>query len=268
MSDKHLLESADNGVVTLTMNRPESLNALSPSMMAALTETVPRLATDAECKVVVLTGAGRGFCAGGDVKGMASRADATGPAPSMEERAHGLREGMEVSRILHEMPKPTIAMMRGPAAGAGLSLALACDMRIVSESARFTTAFAKVGFSGDYGSSYFLPQLVGAAKAKELFFTADVIEADEALRLGIVNRIVADDQLESETRAFADQLAGGPTVAYRYIKKNLNAALAGSSIGDVFDLEAWNMTRTGQTDDHKEAAKAFVEKRKPTFSGR
>ncbi|MDX1383634.1 MAG: enoyl-CoA hydratase-related protein, partial [Thermoanaerobaculia bacterium] len=169
---------------------------------------------------------------------------------------------------LYTMPKPVVAAIPGPAAGAGLSLALACDLRIASESARFTTAFAKVGFSGDYGSSYFLPQIVGAAKAKELFFTADVIEADEALRLGIVNRVVPDDELESETRAFADQLAQGPTIAYRYMKKNLNAAIAGAPIGDVFDLEAWNMTRTGQTEDHKEAARAFVEKRKPTFHGR
>ena len=268
MSEKHLLESADNGVVTLTMNRPESLNALSPDMMAGLREAVPRLAADSECKVIVLTGAGRGFCAGGDVKGMARRADAEGPAPSTEERAHNLREGMEVSRYLHEMPKPTIAMMRGPAAGAGLSLALSCDIRIASESARFTTAFAKVGFSGDYGSSYFLPKLVGAAKAKELFFTADVIEAQQALQMGIVNRVVPDDELESATRDFAEQLASGPSVAYGYMKKNLNAATSGASIGEVFDLEAAHMTRTGQTEDHKEAARAFVEKRKPTFQGR
>src|SRR5262245_31907327 len=120
VSEKHLLEKIEDGVAVLTMNRPESLNALSAQMMGALRESVPRLAQDPKVRVIVLTGAGRGFCAGGDVKGMAARADATGPPPSLEERAHGLREGMEVSRWLHEMPKPTIAMMRGPAAGAGL----------------------------------------------------------------------------------------------------------------------------------------------------
>jgi 2-(1,2-epoxy-1,2-dihydrophenyl)acetyl-CoA isomerase len=223
---------------------------------------------DREVRVIVLTGTGRAFCAGGDVKGMAERADSKGPAPSLEERAHGLREGMEVSRWLHEMPKPTIAMVRGAAAGAGMSLALACDLRIASESARFTTAFAKVGFSGDYGGSYFLPKLVGAAKARELYFTADILEAQQALQLGIVNRVVADGELEAETMALARQLAQGPAVAYGYIKRNLNATEAGASLEEVFDLEAWHLTRTGQTEDHKEAARAFVEKRKPTFQGR
>jgi 2-(1,2-epoxy-1,2-dihydrophenyl)acetyl-CoA isomerase len=268
VSEKHLLEKIEAGVAVLTMNRPESLNALSGSMMSALRESVPRLAHDPGVRVIVLTGAGRGFCAGGDVKGMAARADDTGPPPSLEARAHGLREGMEVSRWLHEMPKPTIAMVRGPAAGAGLSLALACDLRIASDTARFTTAFAKVGFSGDYGGSYFLPKLVGAAKARELYFTADVFNAEEALELGIVNRIVADAQLEAETMALARRLAQGPAVAYGYMKRNLNATEAGASLEEVFDLEAWNMTRTGQTDDHKEAARAFVEKRQPTFQGR
>jgi 2-(1,2-epoxy-1,2-dihydrophenyl)acetyl-CoA isomerase len=270
MSDgeKHLLERVDDGVATLTMNRPESLNALSPSMMAGLREAVPRLMHDPAVRVIVLTGAGRGFGAGGDVMGMAARADSTGPPPSLEERAHGLREGMEVSRWLHEMPKPTIAMVRGAAAGAGMSLALACDLRIASESARFTTAFAKVGFSGDYGGSYFLPKLVGAAKARELYFTADVLEAKQALALGIVNRVVPDGELEAETAGLARQLAQGPAVAYGYMKRNLNATEAGASLDEVFDLEAWNMTRTGQTDDHKEAARAFVEKRRPTFQGR
>jgi 2-(1,2-epoxy-1,2-dihydrophenyl)acetyl-CoA isomerase len=267
-SEKHLLERVEDGVAILTMHRPERMNALSPTMMAALREAVPRLAQNAAVRVIVLTGTGRAFCAGGDVKGMAERADAKGPAPSLEERAHGLREGMEVSRWLHEMPKPTIAMIRGAAAGAGLSLALACDLRIASENARFTTAFAKVGFSGDYGGSYFLPKLVGAAKARELYFTADLFSAEEAAKLGIVNRVVPDGQLEAETLALARQLAAGPAVAYGYMKRNLNATEAGATLEEVFDLEAWNMTRTGQTDDHKEAARAFVEKRQPTFHGR
>jgi 2-(1,2-epoxy-1,2-dihydrophenyl)acetyl-CoA isomerase len=268
VSEKHLLETIDDGVALLTLNRPESLNALSGEMMAGLREAVPRLSADPAVRVVVLTGAGRGFCAGGDVKGMAQRNASEGPALSLEARAHGLRTGMEVSRQLHEMPKPTIAMVRGPAAGAGMSLALACDLRIASESARFTTAFAKVGFSGDYGGSYFLPKLVGTAKAKELYFTATLIEAQTALEMGIVNRVVSNDELEDETMALARQLAAGPAVAYGYMKRNLNATEDGASIGEVFDLEAWHMTRTGMTEDHKEAARAFVEKRQPTFHGR
>lgn len=268
MSDEHLVESVEDGVVTLTLSRPERLNALSGPMMSALREAVPRLAQDAQVRVVVLTGAGRAFCAGGDVKGMAERAAADGPPSSLEERAASLRQGMEVSRWLHEMAKPTIAMVRGAAAGAGLSLALACDLRIASENARFTTAFAKVGFSGDYGGSYFLPQLVGAGKARELYFTADILSAREALDLGMINKVVADDRLEEETTTLARRLAGGPSVAYGYMKRNLNAATDGAGLQEVFDLEAWHMTRTGMTEDHKEAARAFVEKREPVFKGR
>ncbi len=270
---EHLIESADEGVVTLTMNRPESLNALSGPMMQGLREALPRLAADPDVRAVVLTGAGKAFCAGGDVKGMVSRGDGSaargdGPAPDLEARARSLRVGMEVSRILHEMPKPTIAMVRGAAAGAGLAMALACDLRIASDNARFTTAFAKVGFSGDYGGSYFLPQLVGSAKARELYFTADILSAADALAIGMVNRVVPDTELEDATSTLARRLATGPAVAYGYMKRNLNAAAAGASLDEVFNLEAWNMTRTGMTEDHREAAKAFVEKRKPVFQGR
>lgn len=266
MTEAHLIETNDDGVVTLTMNRPASLNALSGDMMGRLREAIPRLAADASVRVVVLTGAGKAFCAGGDVKGMAQRN--AGAPENLEERASSLRSGMEVSRQIYEMPKPTIARMRGPAAGAGLSLALACDLRIASDNARFTTAFAKVGFSGDYGGSYYLPRLVGGAKARELYLTADLLNADEALAIGMVTRVVPDVDLEEETAAFARRLAEGPAIAYRYIKKNLNASIGGASLSEVFDLEAWNMTRTGMTEDHKEAARAFVEKRRPIFHGR
>ena len=150
---KVLLESIDNGVVTLTMNRPEALNALTPEMLDDLSNAMARLAADPEVRVIVLTGAGHGFCAGGDVKNMDARSDSDEP---LSERIRSLRQRMEVSRLLHETPKPTIAMMRGPAAGAGMSLALACDLRIASETAKITTAFARVGLSGDFGGSYFL----------------------------------------------------------------------------------------------------------------
>ena len=258
-----LLETFAGGVATLTLNRPDRLNAMSGPMLQGLLEALPRLAENPTVGVVVLTGAGRGFCAGGDVRAMAESDGAGG----LEERMQNLRGRMEVSRWLHEMPKPTIAMVRGPAAGAGLSLALACDMRVASETARFTTAFAKVGFSGDFGGSYFLTQLVGTAKARELYFTADPVDAAQALALGMVNKVVADAALETETLALAGRLAKGPRIALRYMKRNMNAAESGT-LRDLLDLEAMHHTRCGMTEDHKEAAKAFVEKRPAVFRGR
>ena len=260
-----LLEQVKDGVAVLTLNRPDRLNAMSRPMLDALLEALPRLAEDPEIGVVVLTGAGRGFCAGGDVKAMAEGNELGGQ--TMEEKAQALRSRMETSRWLHEMPKPTIAMMRGPAAGAGLSLAMACDMRIASDTIRLGTAFARVGYSGDFGGSYYLTQLVGTAKARELYFTADLLDAQQALGLGLVNRVVADARLEEETMALASRLARGPRVAYRYMKRNMNAAET-ASLKDMLDLEAWHHTRTGMTEDHREAARAFVEKREPQFKGR
>src|SRR5919106_4177132 len=194
-----LLEVVKDGVAVLTMNRPDRLNALSMPMLDALLEVLPRLANDPNVGCVVLTGAGRGFCAGGDVKAMAEGREMSGD--TLEERAQGLRSKMETSRWLHEMPKPTIAMVRGAAAGAGLSLALACDLRVAGEAAKFATAFARVGYSGDFGGSYYLTQLVGSAKARELYYTADIVDAQHALILGIVNRVVPDARLEEETMA-------------------------------------------------------------------
>ena len=260
-----LLETVKDGVAVLTMNRPDRLNALSGEMLDTMLEALPRLADDPNVGCIVLTGAGRGFCAGGDVKAMAEGREMSGD--TLEERAQGLRSKMETSRWLHEMPKPTIAMVRGAAAGAGLSLALACDVRIAGESAKFGTAFARVGYSGDFGGSYYLTQLVGTAKARELYYTAELVDARHALELGLVNRVVADDRLEEETLLLAAKIARGPRVAYRYMKRNLNAAENGT-LKDLLDLEAWHHTRTGQTDDHREATKAFVEKREPVFRGR
>ena len=260
-----LLENVKDGVAVLTLNRPERLNAMSRPMLDALLEALPRLAEDATVGVIVLTGAGRGFCAGGDVKAMAEGNELGGQ--TMEEKAQALRSRMEASRWLHELPKPTIAMMRGPAAGAGLSLAMACDLRIASDTARLGTAFARVGYSGDFGGSYYLTQLVGTAKARELYFTADLLDAQQALGLGLVNRVVPDARLEEETMALASRLARGPRVAYRYMKRNMNAAES-ASLKDMLDLEAWHHTRTGMTEDHREAARAFVEKREPQFKGR
>ena len=266
MSD-HLLETIDRGVATLTMNRPEARNALSPSMMAGLEEAIPRLACDTDVRVVVLTGSGGAFCAGGDVKGFAGANARSGQRPSFEDRVKGLRSSTELVQHLHEMPKPTVAAISGAAAGGGLSFALACNIRIAVDTAKFTTAFSKIAVSGDYGGSYFLTQLVGTAKARELYFSADVIVAPEALQLGMINQVYAEGEFEEKAKAYVERLAAMPPIAIEYMKKNLNKALHGS-LADVLDLEADHMTRTFDTEDHLNAAKAFVEKRLPEFNGR
>ena len=258
-----LLVRRDAGVAVLTMNRPDALNALTPDMMKALLDTLSDAAADPETGCVVVTGAGRAFCAGGDVKSMASGSR----QGTLEEKAQDLRRRMEVSRLLHEMPKPTIAMVNGVAAGAGLSIALACDMRVAGRSARMATAFAKVGVSGDFAGHYFLHRMVGSARARELYFTAEVLGIDRIEAMGLVNRVVADDQLEAETMKLATQLASGPRVAWGYMKRNMKAAEEGT-LAELMDLEAWGMMRCFETEDHKEAARAFVEKRAPVFKGR
>jgi len=258
-----LIETIEDGVATLTFNRPERMNALSTPIMEGLLHGLPRLAGDPGVRVIVLTGGGRACCAGGDVKSMAEG----GEERSAAEATVRLRSRMEVSRILHELPKPTIAMINGPAAGAGLAFALACDLRIASASARLVTAFVKVGFSGDFGGSFFLTRLVGTAKARELYFTGRPVDAQEALSLGLVNRVVPDDQLADATMELARSLAQGPQIALSLMKRNLNCAES-SGLAELLDMEAANQVLTGRTEDHREAAKAFVEKRAPMFIGR
>jgi 2-(1,2-epoxy-1,2-dihydrophenyl)acetyl-CoA isomerase len=263
----HLLASLDGGVLTLTLNRPEARNAMSGEMNAALGEQLAKAELDPDVKCVVLTGAGQGFCAGGDVKSMA-RTNASGREFTIDEAIARQRLNQRATAgKLFSMPKPTIAALPGAAAGAGLALALACDLRIMASTAIMTTAFAKVGFAGDYGGTYFLSQLVGSAKAKELYFLSDRIGADEALRLGLANWVVEPAELPAKAAEIAGRLAKGPTVAYRYMKENLNRALAGEA-GECMDLEATHHVHCGQTQDHKEAARAFVEKREPVFEGR
>jgi 2-(1,2-epoxy-1,2-dihydrophenyl)acetyl-CoA isomerase len=259
-----LLETIEDGIATLTFNRPERMNALSTPIMEGLLHGLPRLAGDPAVKVVVLTGAGRAFCAGGDVKSMA---EGGGERRSAAEATAHLRSRMEVSRILHELPKPTIAMINGPAAGAGLALALACDLRIAGVSARLVTAFVRVGFSGDFGGSFFLTRLVGTAKARELYFTGRPVEADEALSLGLVNRVVPDEDLGAVTMELARSLAHGPSIALSLMKRNMNCAES-SGLAELLDMEATHQVQSGRTQDHREAAKAFVEKRAPIFAGR
>ncbi len=281
MSDRRILETGtddllahvEDRVAVLTMNRPARRNALSGPMLEALAKVLEEVevATDVGC--VVLTGAGGAFCAGGDLKGMASataeKGDRSSSRPSLDEAIHRQRLSQRATAgRLYSMPKPTIASLPGAAAGAGLSLALACDLRIASENVILTTAFAKVGFSGDYGGTYFMTKLIGAAKARELYLLSDRLDGVEAERLGLINRLVPDDALEKETLELAIRLAHGPSIAYRYIKENINRALEGGTLGECLDLEATHHVHAAQTQDHKNAAKAFVEKRQPVFEGR
>src|SRR5246500_1234378 len=261
-ANEMVLQKLEHGLLTITMNRPERRNALHPDMTKGLVEAARRAAEDQEVRAVLLKGAGGTFCVGGDVKSMAE-----GRAPmSFEEKQVNLRKGMEVSRILHQMQKPVVAQLDGAAAGAGLSIALSCDLRVAAESCKITTAFAKVGFSGDYGGTYFLTQMLGSAKARELYLLSPVLTAKEALALGMVTKVVPDAEIDTAARELAMSLAQGPSVALGYIKRNINNAES-MSLEACFDGEAIHHTRSGETADHKEASKAFVEKRKANFRG-
>ena len=264
---EHLLATIDDGVAVVTMNRPERRNAMSDEMLQALGRTLAALEVDDTVGCVVLTGAGGAFCAGGDVKGMASNERREGRATLDGAVRRQRLNHRATAGKLWDMPKPTIAAIAGPAAGAGLSLALAYDLRYAVDTAVMTTAFARVGFAGDYGGTWFLTQLVGTGKARELYYFSERITAAEGERLGIVNAVFDAASFESEVMARAQRLASGPTVAYGYMKENLNRAVTGA-LPEALDLEATHHIRTGQTEDHREAAQAFVDKRQPTFKGR
>ena len=257
-----LLENIENGVATLTLNRPEALNALSMDIRNGLIAALNRYAEDDAVRCIVITGAGRAFCSGGDVKGMGDRA-----ARGLESRARGIQFSNSIPMAMRKHPKVIVAMVNGVAAGAGLSMSMACDMRIAAKSARFTTAFLKVGLSGDWGGSWTLTRLVGTAKARELFFLPDLIGAEEALRIGLVNRVVDDAELTSATMEMARRIADMPQIAVAATKRNLFESETGS-FDTVLDMEAFNQARCSQTEDHREAVAAFKEKRKPVFQGR
>jgi 2-(1,2-epoxy-1,2-dihydrophenyl)acetyl-CoA isomerase len=265
MSD--LLETFADGVAVLTMNRPQARNALSAEMLAALNEALPRLHADARVGAIVLTGAGGAFCAGGDVKGFAAAEGGTNQGRTPESAALDLRRAMEASRWLHEGPKITIAAIPGAAAGAGLSLALACDFRIAARTAKLTTAFVKVGLAGDFGGTYYLTQLLGAAKARELYLLSDILTGEEAERIGLVNRAVDAGEVQAEAMALAQRLAAGPRITLGLMKRSLNVAERGD-LSLSLDAESINHSRTAGTEDHAEAARAFVEKRAPAFKGK
>jgi 2-(1,2-epoxy-1,2-dihydrophenyl)acetyl-CoA isomerase len=267
-----LVDKRDDGVALLTLNRPDSLNALGEDMLPRLAAALEDCAADESVRCVALTGAGRAFCAGGDVKRQHERRarmdDSGGNAGAMVEK--GTRElfenQMSVSETLHVMAKPTVALVNGHAVGAGQSIALACDIRIASERAKFGTAFRNVGLSGDYGGSYFLQRLIGASKARELYFTGEILDAARAMELGFVSRVVAHESLLTEGLAFCTELAQGPTAAFGRMKANLTVAETGT-LADALREEARNMSLSRFGDDHKEAVAAFVEKRTPKFVG-
>ncbi len=258
-----LLGRLEDRVAVLTLNRPEARNALTWELKEALVETVPRLGADPAVGCILLTGAGGAFCAGGDTKNMQRE----GRPPSPEERKRILRWEHSLPEAIHRLEKPVVAALSGPAAGAGFSLALSCDLRIAAESAFVTTSYARLGLSGDYGGSWFLTALVGTAKARELYFTGDRVSAAECERLGIVNRVVPDADLEKESLALAKRIAAGPPVALRLMKDNLNRAQR-EGLRALLDVEAERMVQSAQTDDYLEAVKAWSEKRAPQFRGR
>ena len=261
-----LCELAD-GVGTVTLNKPEKRNALGDELTPALRSVLLTLEADARCGAVIITGAGRAFCSGGDVSGMGGRRrPADAPSRTHQDAVEDLMHKQETLTLrLHELAKPTIAVLPGPAAGAGLSIALACDMRIMADSAFVTTAFARIGFSGDYGGSWFLTRLVGPAVAKELYMTARRIPAQECLELGIANRVVPFDELQATANELARQIANGPRTAIRYMKENINRAL-GADLKASLAQEADRMVRCSRTEDHREAVRAFMEKRPPRFN--
>ena len=263
MSDVLLSEQQD-GLLVLTMNRTDRRNALDASLTQALCDATAAAAEDDSVRAVVLTGAGGHFCVGGDVKAMNEGA---GQDVALGQRMHGLRDRMSISRYLHEMKKPTIAAIEGSCAGAGLSIALACDFRIVAEDAKITTAFKNVGLSGDFGGTYFLSKILGAAKAREMYLLSPLLSGIQAVEMGVATRAVPGTDVQATARAMGAELAAGPTLTLGRIKDNLLMAETGASLSACFDNEARNHMMSSTTADHREAAAAFVEKRKPVFTG-
>lgn len=264
MTYKCLLYEVADRIATLTLNRPERLNALGDTLRADLCDAVTRAAADPDVGVLVITGAGRGFCSGGDVKAMSER-EQSGVTTPASERWAPIRD--RIILALRDCPKPVIAAVNGAAAGAGMNLALACDMRIASAAAKFSQAFVKRGLHPDWGGTWFLPRIVGTAKACELIFTGETIDAAEALKLGIVNAVTAPEELMAETYKLARKIGAGPAVAIQLAKRailhnqdvNLRAGLE-------FETFAQGICR--ETEDAKEGVRAFMEKRAPVFRGR
>jgi enoyl-CoA hydratase/carnithine racemase len=264
---EELLCSVTDHVATLTLNRPEKRNAMGAEMMPALARMLVDLDADDDVRVLVLTGAGEGFCSGGDIANMGKK---IGPAAklTLEEKIEGLREAQEASSLaLYQFSKPTIAALPGPAAGAGMSLALACDLRIAADSAFLAPAFGAIGASGDFGGSWYLTNLIGPGRAKEVYFTNRHIMAQEAQALGVFNRIVPANDLRGAAQEMAADIAKGAPIAHRYMKENLNLAVV-SDLKTTMLQEGDRMVRALHTEDFANAAMAFMMKQKPEFKGK
>jgi enoyl-CoA hydratase/carnithine racemase len=255
-------------VAIITLNRPEARNAMSDNLTPALRNMIRTCGESSDVGVLLITGAGNAFCAGGNVKGMGAHRDKAKLAMSYEDKVADLQERQRLlTGALISVRKPTIAALPGPAVGAGLALAMACDIRIAAASAFVSTGYLRVGLSGDHGIAWLLTRLVGTARARALMFTAERVDAARCERIGLVNRVVPDDQLHAEAFALAKSLAEGPTLALRYMKDNLDEALL-FDYATARDHEAERLVRLQSTADHKEAVQAFIDKRKPVFKGR
>jgi len=265
-TDELLCEVRDR-VAIITLNRPEARNALSDRLTPALRNMIRVCGEDSSIGALLITGAGSAFCAGGDVKGMGANRSVAKQAMSFDDKVADLQERQRLlTGALVSVRKPTIAALPGAAAGAGLAIAMACDIRIAAESAFVTTGYLRVGLSGDYGIAWLLTRLVGTARARELMFTGDKVDARRAEAIGLVNRVVPDAKLQAEAFALAKAMAEGPSIALRYMKDNLDEALA-FDFATACDHEAVRLIRTAATADHREAVQAFIEKRKPVFKG-
>jgi len=263
MTDR-VVPHLEDGLLTITLNATEQRNALSMDVAVPLLAVLRGAATNPQVRAVLLEGAGSHFCVGGNV---AKFGDPAVAPPPIAQRQPELREIMESSRLIYEMPKPVVVAIQGAAAGAGLSLALACDLRIAGENAKLTTAFAKVGVSGDFGGTYFLTQLLGSARARELYLLSPVLTGSEAAAIGLVTRAVPDTDVKMAARDLARSLAQGPTVTYGYIKANIRNAET-ASLAACLDAEALHHCCCLHTADQREASAAFLQKRAPIFSGR
>jgi 2-(1,2-epoxy-1,2-dihydrophenyl)acetyl-CoA isomerase len=257
-----LLESREGSIVTLTMNRPDRLNALNNELPTALKDALTRIGKDATVNVAILTGAGRAFCAGGDLSVIA----ASRTKRDANELEPLLRSGMEVILKLRTIPQPVIAAVNGPAAGAGMNLALACDLRVATDEAVFGQNFAKVGLFPDYGGTHLLPQLIGPAKAAELFYTGDMIDAKTALQLGIVNYVLPASQFRAGVESLAAKIATGPQIAIRAVKQTIFGR-GRKALAEALEREVEHQLQCFHSDDCHEGISAFLEKRPPVFKG-
>ena len=266
MDNQDILFEVRNQVLTITLNIPAKLNPVGDTMSFPAIERLESAAKDREIGSIVLTGAGRAFCAGGDVSNMGG-GDTNDVPKTYEESVDHQRKRHYFPYLLHTIPKVTIAAVNGHAVGAGLGLAASCDLRIASSNAKFGTAFANVGLGGDFGTTWQLTRLLGESKAKELFFLPDIFDANEALRIGLVNRVVDAENFREEVQEIAERVARGPLVSYRWMKENVNL----SSLDDfktMLEKEAVSHLRCAQTEDHKEGVASFMEKRVPNFIGK